>query len=326
MIGIATDPGVGGTFLTWSLHYLAGHDTYYHAQTQQWLSVPSNPLTKKNSHGFKANQIESLESFNKNYSTLIDIATHDFHTIYFHNFSSTLESQDYDTQQVVSKLESDQLIIVSLPPVDYLYQQSYNKRTSNPSSLENPAVRLLSNQDILTDFINFFFKESNKKWHQLGLTNVWDRREFLALNVNPYKTQNIVCNIDLTRDHYRLDTSELWYTFDQTVSCLFDYLNLKINTTRRKNWTKVYYKWKQFHYQRMLFVRYFDQIVNYIINGYSMDLTRFNLELIQEAVIQHELIYKHRLNLKTWQLEKFINTKQLHDLLEPNIHPLTIIR
>ena len=51
-----------------------------------------------------------------------------------------------------------------------------------------------------------------------------------------------------------------------------------------------------------------------------MDLERFNLDIFQEAAIQRELLYKHNLNLKIWQLEKFKNTKQLHNLLEPNIH------
>jgi len=323
LIGIATDPGVGGTFLTWSLHYLAGHDTYYHAGTHQWLKVPSKPLTKKNSHGFKTNYIGSLESFDKSYSTLLDIPTRDFHAIYFHNFPRTVESQNYDTQQVISRLESDQLIVVSLSPGHQLYQQSYYKRSDSQPSWTNSAKKLVNNQDILSDFINFFLKESNEQWHRAGLTNVWDQREFLALNLRPNNTQNIVCNVDLTRDHYRLDTSELWHTFDQTVSHMFDYLNLKINNLRWKKWIKVYYKWRQVHYQRMLFVWYFDQIINYIADGYSMDLTRFNLDLIQEAVIQHTLIYKHNLNLKTWQLEKFTNTKQLHNLLEPNIHTLT---
>ena len=55
-----------------------------------------------------------------------------------------------------------------------------------------------------------------------------------------------------------------------------------------------------------------------------MDLTRLKLDIIQEAFIQHELIYKHNLNLKTWQLEKFTNTQQLHNLLETNTHPLGI--
>ena len=73
----------------------------------------------------------------------------------------------------------------------------------------------------------------------------------------------------------------------------------------------------------MLFVAYFDKIINYIIEGYELNLDKFNLDLVQEAAIQHELIYKHNLNLKTWQLTKFTNTRQLHNLLEPNIHPLT---
>jgi len=55
-----------------------------------------------------------------------------------------------------------------------------------------------------------------------------------------------------------------------------------------------------------------------------MDLSRFELNLNQEASIQHVLIYKYDLNLKTWGLEKFPNnTKKLHELLEPNIHKIT---
>ena len=57
-----------------------------------------------------------------------------------------------------------------------------------------------------------------------------------------------------------------------------------------------------------------------------MDLEKFNLDLMQEAAIQRELIYNYSLNLKTWQLEKFTNTKQLHGLLEPNLHPIPVQR
>jgi hypothetical protein len=87
-------------------------------------------------------------------------------------------------------------------------------------------------------------------------------------------------------------------------------------------WIKIYADWKKFHYQRLMFCWYFDQIVNYIINGYYMDLSRFNLDIMQEACIQHHLIYQHDLNLKTFNLKKFYNTQQLHQLLEKNPHPL----
>ena len=61
-------------------------------------------------------------------------------------------------------------------------------------------------------------------------------------------------------------------------------------------------------------------IIESILKNNYIDLTKFNLDIVQEATIQHELLYKHNLNLKTWQLEKFMDSKQLHSLLEPNIY------
>ena len=119
-----------------------------------------------------------------------------------------------------------------------------------------------------------------------------------------------------------LNTFELYNLLDQTIDQLFDFLEIEIDKTRRTHWTEIYNKWKKLHIRRLKFVWYFDTIVNYIVDGYHMDLLNFDLDLVQEATIQHSLIYKYNLNLKTFQLEKFINTKQLHNLLEPNIHPL----
>jgi len=326
LIGIVTDPGVGGTFLNWSLHYLAGHNYYYCAKKSDWVKVPENPVQDKNSHGFIANQVHSKESFDKEYLKLYAVTTEQFHTIYFHNFNFTSKSEtDPEAKQCIEQLDADQLIVLSVSTTNNrhkLYHSSFVKRYESASSFVDLSVQLSSNQDILDDFINYFFQESIEKWRQAGLTNHWDKREFLALNYRPNAVKHIAPNVNLTRDHYRLDVTELWHIFEQTVVYMFEYLNLKIDTTRWENWTRIYHKWRQVHYQRILFVWYFDEIINYIINGYSMDLVRFDLDLIQEAVIQHELIYKHNLNLKTWQLEKFTNTKQLHDLLEPNSHPL----
>jgi hypothetical protein len=105
---------------------------------------------------------------------------------------------------------------------------------------------------------------------------------------------------------------------------LFDYLEIKIDNERIVYWNTVYLSWRKIHYNRLNFLWCFDKIINYILNDYYMDLTRLKLDIIQEAYIQHELIYKHNLNLKTWQLEKFTNTQQLHSLLELNTHPLGI--
>jgi hypothetical protein len=98
---------------------------------------------------------------------------------------------------------------------------------------------------------------------------------------------------------------------------------MPVDQNRFENWMSVYGVWKNNHTKRLNFVNNFEIIINNIINGVDMDLSRFEFDLIQEAAIQHQIMYKHNLNFKTWQLEKFINTKQLHNLLEPNIHDLS---
>ena len=137
-----------------------------------------------------------------------------------------------------------------------------------------------------------------------------------------YLQMLLISNADLKQPHYLLNTFELYNILDQTLDQLFSFLEINIDTTRRMHWQEVYSKWKKLHTKRLKFVWYFDTIVDYIVNGYDLGLLNFDLDLLQEATIQHELIYKHNLNLKTFQLEKFTNTKQLHNLLEPNIHPL----
>ena len=75
---------------------------------------------------------------------------------------------------------------------------------------------------------------------------------------------------------------------------------------------------------RIQWVSHFDEIMNAVLNGYTMDISSFNLDIMQEATIQHVLIYKYGLNLKTWELDVFPNnTKHIHELIEENIHPIT---
>lgn len=323
MIAVLTDPGVGGTFLTWSLHYLAGHEKYYHAKTNRWVDIPSNPLTDRNSHGFNPNQPFSLDTFNSIHSLLLANPVDTFHTIYFHNFGNTTSSYDDNIVTATENINSKKYVVLTLSQEHQLYMCSYKIRSGWVTSWNDPLKKITDDQEALDDFVSYFFKESIDKWQNLSLTNIWDQREFLALNLRPKTNLSIRPNIDFFQENYALDTMELWNTFDLTVDRLFEYLDVTINEDRRALWNTIYSKWRQLHYNKMLFVWYFNTIIEYIIAGTYLDLTRFNLDIIQEATIQHELIYKHNLNLKTWQLEKFINTLQLHKLLELNIHDLS---
>ena len=100
-----------------------------------------------------------------------------------------------------------------------------------------------------------------------------------------------------------------------------NWVELPIDNDRYNQWVPIYEDWQQIQMNSLRFQYNYKHIVDCVVNNWSYNI---DLTFDQEVVIQHLLIYQHNLNLKTWQLKKFPgNTKDLHLLLEPNIHPLT---
>jgi len=330
MILVLTDPGVGGTFLTWSLHYLAGHKNYFQIKTNSWINIPDDPIDNINAHAFLANHPVKIDQVQDMLTSLKNNQTSDFHTMYFHNLVEDIRSSNshlnpgarhQPSAELISSIVPEFKKIIVLSGSHPLYQCSARFRVL-ARKWNDYNKRNLSNEEQLLDYIDHFFTDSYKIWQEQDLNCVWDRREFLALNMRPFSTKTISVNVDLTIPHYNFNAFELYTIFDQKIDQLFDFLEISVDDTRRSHWNEIYSKWKKIHANRLSFTMYFDTIIDYIINGNTMDLVRFDLDLVQEAAIQHYLIYKHNLNLKTWQLEKFTSTTQLHNLLEPNTHKL----
>lgn len=323
MICIATDPGTGGTFLTWSLHYLAGHDQYFLQEKSFWANLVSNPLNNNNSHKFIPNQPNrkyqcSVDQFRQFVKELEATPTDTFHTLYFHQFD--IKETTEAALEHINKHSNKTIVVDSSD--HKLYHCGFRKRVGIPVA---PGKIIVDNKSIQDYVINKYFADSVKVWKDLQLTNVWDVREFLSLNFRPFLVDSIYKNklFDKNNNHYHIKAVDLWTMFDFTLESLFDYLEINPDKQRLISWQEIYFCWRKVHQQRLLFATYFDNIIDAILNNYNINLLRFDLDIEQEAAIQHVLIYKHNLNLKTWQLNKFIDTKQLHNLLEPNIHPLS---
>lgn len=314
VIAFITDPGKGGHFLNWSVLYLSGRDTYFSCYSQTEEKLPHNPIIKANAHGFTANQPETIDDFYKVINIIEETDT--FHTIYFHNFRGSTPEKDLGTGTAIKHIQSlaNVKTVVLSNQVDHsLYGCKYAIRAID-------TAEATDNHHI--NFINLFFKDSLDTWERLNLKDVWDQREFLALNLRPHHVLRIEPTITNCNGEYFLDTFDLYTCFDLTVHNLFKFLKLEIDNSRWASWMEVYRQWQELHKERMLFVWYYSIIITAILDGRDMDLERFKLDIIQEAAIQHTLIYQHSLNLKTWQLTKFTNTQQLHNLLEPNTHTL----
>lgn len=298
-LGIITDGGIGGHFLSWSLYYLSGVDYYWDPYNNCAKKIEHNPLKDNNCHGHHASHPTTKTLLDERLDVPLD--NQDLDIIFIQNVDHG--EKNYTAESIQTLVQKcDKIIVVTLDASQTLYRCSTNRRTKN-----NTGIGELLNSEI----------------HEYdNLQTVWDKREFLALNLKPmqHRTVTDFCMLDF--DHYRLEAQDLWHAFESSIKDLLDYCELTLKVDRMNNWTKIYKTWQTFHYQQLKFSWYFDTILYNILNNVDMDLERFNLDLTQQSAIQHELIYRHNLNLKTWQLENFSNTKQLHNLLEKNTHTI----
>jgi hypothetical protein len=196
------------------------------------------------------------------------------------------------------------------------------------------------NEDYLNQFYNdrnpldAFFKEvSDQKqkfhsWQQRFFPDtefkdneIWDQREQLALILRPDMTVNWMDTINLSKPHLNYDTYDAWNFLPEVMAEIIAQSGFTMQIEKVETWKQIYHKWRDRH--DPAFSRHYDKILEAIVNNHYLCLKRFKLDFFKEALIQHGLIKKHNLNLKTWQLSTFPdNTQDLYALLEPNIHDI----
>ncbi len=174
--------------------------------------------------------------------------------------------------------------------------------------------------EIKKEIDDYYFPDSIKVWKSLKLEDIWDQRERMALDIRPFDLAGFP-KFGLTRPYLHINCSDLWNLCPQVIKECCDYLKITIQENRWDHWMSVSKNWQQIHHQNLRFFNQLDHIIDAVVNNWYFPLP--NLDLYQEAIIQHCLIYRHDLNLKTWKLDRFPdNTKKLHELLEYNIHKI----
>lgn len=320
---------IGGTFLDWSVHFLSGKTEYYSSLKNQFIPLVQDPIdnTIGNAHrhlknhptGFEQTKL-FLENCNQDclYSMyaatkMLKHSVNDHSKLTKENFNLLQQQRLDDDAQMFALLSEQNVPTIHLAGESEIPLYFTRVRTTDTYLFKEGTPT--SESDIDNDFHTFFFERSIDNWTTLGLTDRWDVRERNALNIRPL---DMAPEYYLPNPHLRIDCREFWYNGVAVINRVMNYLKLDIDSTRFEAWKDIYNKWRQQHIDSMEFVYNCDHIVSAIVNNwnYKIDLT-FN----QEVVILHFLIYKHNLNLKSWQLEKFPdNTQKLHQLLEPNIH------
>jgi len=309
---------VGPTFLNWSIHYLSGQERFYHDDSSSWIELTTNPVSSAegvvNAHGHLKNHPAGAKNIDRVIKKLLSLDTRDL--LSFCAFSINLaELISLPEEEVRNKVYKDYINGLSLCnksniPLIYIHTdaaalpQLWNVRTLTNSTEENVRKK----------FYSLYFNETDED----RKLPIWDLRELRALNIRPYDDSYLI-NPRFEYSHLWVNAQDLWTITEDVLEDCFDYLNLKINSQKFKQWIPIAHKWQKQMNHNMKFSREVDHIIDYAISGHSYNISHLTFD--QEIIIQHLLIYKHNLNIKNWNLSKFPdNTRELHHLLEPNTH------
>jgi hypothetical protein len=330
---------LGGTFVDWSLHFLSNRSDYYRVAEQSSIPLVSTPLTSINSHNHRKNhpsgatkttqyiqhfQNQQLSNFCSMYPIpmYIDIAV---------KHLDITQSQLGDVaiwKKVNQYIVDDYQILLNqccVPGISTIYidpDPNLNLYFLSIRSLERimfgnrPAV---DQSESIEEFQNTFFQSSIAQWQRLNLTDSWDVRERMALDTQPFDRFEDHLQLNFSQPHLWINSAELWNYGTNTIKVIMEYLELPVHLDRWHQWLPIHEQWHTMQQQQLKFAYQFEHIIDAIVNNYYYKLEK--LSFLQEVAIQNALIYRHDLNLKTWQLHQFpSNTKDLHKLLEPNIH------
>lgn len=335
------DYSLGCTFIDWSVHFLSGKYQYYSLNLCQWVPLTDNPLNTFNAHNHARNhpsgivettnyihQMQKVDQLVSIYPCppRIRIVTDQLGLSKDHlrdsNVTKNILAQRNDEfiiQLDYCATHLDHLIVVGY--YDDFWNSLYHYTLRSADRFTFSDERPQSLNDIFNENQEIYFANSIEHWKNLNLNNIWDQRERIALDLRLTKHLTATQPQNISRPHYWIHAANFWTSGHLKILEIIDYLGLKIENKRLTHWQHVFKQWQQIQFDNLLFSQTCKHIVESIVNNsyYNMPELTFN----QECIILHLLMYKHDLNLRSWRLEKFPkNTKDLHKLLESNIHQL----
>ena len=337
IVCVTSKHNVGCSFVDWSIHFLSGAVDYFSVNDLKLIPLSLNPVNSRNSHGHKKNHPKGVESTSK-YITEFLKQPDGLYTMYptqldIDNTCNRLgidcNGIDNHTQfKIIQDYQYNDYCKMIDHCIDHNVQVVYVHNNYqavgyfwNIRSLDRHLTKSMPYKNIKeaeTDFQTNFFNNSINTWKSLKLENCWDVRERMALDTRPYNTSSFK-EVGITKNHLWVDCQDLWHNTEVTLIELLKFINVKLVQQRWAEWLPIMQKWQLIQRKNLKFYYTIDHIVNSIVNNWYYPLEP--MTLAQEAIIQHCLIYKHNLNLKTWLLSQFpANTQELHKLLEPNPH------
>jgi hypothetical protein len=155
------------------------------------------------------------------------------------------------------------------------------------------------------------FADKMNSWHDL--------REAVAFRVRPYEHWKLWESKTTNKKNvYEYAIGNFISNPTEEIKKIFKFLGLDLNQSKLKEWISVQEQWRTNLDHYVDFCDDLEEIVYKIVNNQDMDLKKYQMNVLKEAVLLHFLIYKHNLNLNTKAETLPANTKNIFQLLCPN--------
>jgi hypothetical protein len=298
IFGFTSYTQLGCTFLNWSVHYLSGDTRTWREKEKSWIDVPENPLTSINSHNFKKNHTLTITEWKKMIDILSSYDSNDNFSFYLQ--LSTIEERTPEHLNEVILLSLDKKIKLIYLGTDY---STYN--LASRSRFSHQMGRTIKNKMYIKSMKDYFKTVPNLE--SLTGTN-GKARDFLSLSIGNIKVpldQEVIKDHLSHKDFLFVNCHELLTNEKECLKGIFNFLNLKIDSSRMDNWLEIHSKWKENLLPLLNFYRDLPTILSSIINGVSHPLEQYRLDIFTEAIIQYELMKKHNDRLLISQLDQF---------------------
>lgn len=319
--------------MDWSIHFLSGQNKF-RTSGGELIPLTNNPVTEINAHGHKKNHPcgfdETVAAFNElsqykeltslypfplkahQVAKILDVSLGELKTSDDFNRISAYSINDYNrTLDFLSK-KSSKIIFVEVSSDSAIFLKNFR---AHRQSVVNPELTISTADEHHKELETIFFKNNIDLWETQNYNNVWDVRKRRALYPNQLNYSPLP--VDLSMPHYWVNVHNWWYNGIETIRKIMDWLELPIAAGMIERWEPIYRNWQSVILKQLQFQYHYKHIVDCIVNNWYCEI---DLTFDQEVIIQHCLIYQHNLSLKG-DLTKFPNnTKELHKLLEPNMH------
>jgi hypothetical protein len=320
--------------MDWSIHFLSGQKNFRRSNGDL-VTLTKNPVTNKNAHAHLKNHPAGLNETVIEFNNLLQYQK-DLTSLYPVPLKAIMASdilelpvlgQNIDKIYQFSKLDyintleflhknGSKIIFIEVDKNLSVFFDTNLRSETASAKVPGKTIRTIQEQNDEIDLI--YFDQSTPIWEAQGLIEIWDLRERRALDTRPL--QPLYHSINMSVPHYWISSQNWWYNGVSLIQDIMAWLGLKVHQDLLAQWEPIYREWQSVLFKQLQFQYNYEHIVKCIVNNQSFEI---DLTFEQEVVIQHCLIYQYNLNLKTWNLKKFPNnTKDLHKLLEPNIHQL----